>query len=372
MARVKKRVRLKPILVSILYWTATLVLFGFIRLYGLDEEGLYTLTQPNIPLGLIVSLQGIGMGIVIGLIYGLLDQIFRLDQLRQITYGWLVLIRTGIHLLVIPVLILVSILVVFLFFFEETPFVHIWNILKQVLLRPTVVLVFIYTAVFSFIYNAFRQIAEMFGPGILLKIMLGRYHQPKEEERVFMFLDLRSSTEYGEKLGHVLYSQLLQDCFFDLTDAVMKHQAEIYQYVGDEVVLSWEMTSGLDKANCLHAYFSFMDTIEERKNYYAEKYGIVPVFKAGVNLGKVMVAEVGIIKKEIAYHSDVLNTAARIQGQCNKAGRSLLCSPDLIAAIQNWEGLRYEEVGSVSLKGKAQKMLLFAIEQANTIPSHTP
>ncbi|MEL6844325.1 MAG: hypothetical protein AAFP02_14025, partial [Bacteroidota bacterium] len=101
MARVKKRVRLKPILVSILYWTATLVLFGFIRLYGLDEEGLYTLTQPNIPLGLIVSLQGIGMGIVIGLIYGLLDQIFRLDQLRQITYGWLVLIRTGIHLLVI-------------------------------------------------------------------------------------------------------------------------------------------------------------------------------------------------------------------------------------------------------------------------------
>ncbi|MEL6843832.1 MAG: adenylate/guanylate cyclase domain-containing protein, partial [Bacteroidota bacterium] len=176
----------------------------------------------------------------------------------------------------------------------------------------------------------------------------------------------------GEKLGHVLYSQLLQDCFFDLTDAVMKHQAEIYQYVGDEVVLSWEMTSGLDKANCLHAYFSFMDTIEERKNYYAEKYGIVPVFKAGVNLGKVMVAEVGIIKKEIAYHSDVLNTAARIQGQCNKAGRSLLCSPDLIAAIQNWEGLRYEEVGSVSLKGKAQKMLLFAIEQANTIPSHTP
>ncbi|MFK7923567.1 MAG: adenylate/guanylate cyclase domain-containing protein [Bacteroidia bacterium] len=365
MSKPHRRIRFKPILVSILYWTAALSLFGFIRLYGLDGEGLYQLTQPQIPLTMIILMQGLGMGVMIGLIYGILDQVFRLDQLRGLTYGWIVLIRTGIHLLVIPIIIFIAVLVSF-FFIPNGQLQHIWAVLRNAILQPTVVLVFMYTAIFSFIYNAFRQIAEMFGPGLLLKIMLGRYHQPKEEERIFMFLDLRSSTEYGEKLGHVLYSQLLQDCFNDLTEAVFKHQAEIYQYVGDEVVLTWPMEAGLDKANCLWAYYTFMASIEKRSRYYFDKYDIIPAFKAGINLGKVMVAEVGIIKKEIAFHSDVLNTAARIQGQCNSLGKSLLISRETAKAIEDWNGLSYQEVGSVVLKGKAQKVLLYSVEQTES------
>lgn len=365
MSKSRRRIRFKPVLVSILYWTAALTLFGFIRLYGLDGEGLYKLTQPQIPLTMIVLMQGLGMGVVIGLIYGFLDQVFRLDQLRELTYGWIVLIRTGIHLLVIPIIIFIAVLVSF-FVVADGQLQYIWAVLGDAILQPTVILVFIYTAIFSFIYNAFRQIAEMFGPGLLLKIMLGRYHQPKEEERIFMFLDLRSSTEYGEKLGHVLYSQLLQDCFNDLTEAVSNHQAEIYQYVGDEVVLTWPMEAGLEKANCLWTYYTFMASIEKRSRYYFDKYDIIPAFKAGINLGKVMVAEVGIIKKEIAFHSDVLNTAARIQGQCNSLGKSLLISRETAKAIEDWHGLSYQEVGSVVLKGKAQKVLLYSVEQTES------
>ena len=53
-----------------------------------------------------------------------------------------------------------------------------------------------------------------------------------EEKRIFMFLDLRSSTFIAEKLGHKLYSEFIQDCFLDL-EVVRRHKAEIYQYVGD-------------------------------------------------------------------------------------------------------------------------------------------
>lgn len=365
MAKPKKRIRFRPILVSMLYWMVAFTLFSFIRLYGLAEEGIYSLARPEISLLRVISFQGVGLGLVIGAIYGSLDQVLRLNQIRQITYGWIVLIRTGIHLLFIPILVIATVLISLLFFFE-VPLSTIWQLLVRAILQPTVLLMLIYTAIFSFIYNAFRQIAVMFGPGLLLKIMLGRYHQPKEEERVFMFLDLRSSTEYGEKLGHVLYSQLLQDCFSDLTEAVSKHQAEIYQYVGDEVVLTWPLEIGLEKANCLWAYYTFMASIEKRSPYYFDKYDVIPAFKAGMNLGKVMVAEVGIIKKEIAFHSDVLNTAARIQGQCNALGKSLLISPAMANAIEDWEGLSYAEVGSVSLKGKAKKMLLYCVEKAQS------
>ncbi|MHA1992727.1 MAG: hypothetical protein ACW98A_17360 [Candidatus Hodarchaeales archaeon] len=66
----------------------------------------------------------------------------------------------------------------------------------------------------------------------MLNFILGKYHHPKEEKRTFMFMDLKSSTTYAEKLGHIEYNKLIQDCFFDLTDVVAENNANIYQYVG--------------------------------------------------------------------------------------------------------------------------------------------
>ncbi|MCP4713222.1 MAG: hypothetical protein GY869_31715, partial [Planctomycetes bacterium] len=85
------------------------------------------------------------------------------------------------------------------------------------------------------------QVSDKFGQGVLVNFLLGKYHQPKEEERIFMFLDLKSSTTYAEKLGHLRYSRLIQDCFFDITEVILRHDAVIYQYVGDEVILSWPL-----------------------------------------------------------------------------------------------------------------------------------
>ncbi|MHC4457755.1 MAG: adenylate/guanylate cyclase domain-containing protein, partial [Planctomycetota bacterium] len=83
------------------------------------------------------------------------------------------------------------------------------------------------------------QVSDKFGQGVLISFLLGKYHRPKEDDRIFMFMDLKSSTTYAEKLGHIKYSQFIQDCFFDITDVITKYDAKIYQYVGDEVVLSW-------------------------------------------------------------------------------------------------------------------------------------
>ena len=69
---------------------------------------------------------------------------------------------------------------------------------------------------------------------------LFRESHVKEEERIFLFLDMRSSTHIAESLGAMKYSQLVQDCFADLYQAVQQTGAHIYQYVGDEAVLTWK------------------------------------------------------------------------------------------------------------------------------------
>ena len=119
-----------------------------------------------------------------------------------------------------------------------------------------------------------------------------------------MFLDLRSSTTIAEKLGHEKYSRLMQDCFNDL-GVVIENDAEIYQYVGDEAVLTWSMEGGLKDQNCIRAFFTFKERLERKSEYYQSTYGVQPEFKAGVNGGSVIVTEVGKYKKEIAYYGDV-------------------------------------------------------------------
>jgi len=204
---------------------------------------------------------------------------------------------------------------------------------------------------------------QKFGPGILLPLVFGKYFKPKEEQRIFMFLDLRSSTTHAEKIGHVLYSEMIQDCFYDLATVVEEHSAEIYQYVGDEAVLTWKMNNGLKNQNCLRIYFAFDNQLKSRADHYNAKYGILPEFKAGVNSGEVVVAEVGEIKKEIAYHGDVLNTAARIQSKCNEYGKNLLLSESLKNLLPQSDDIAFTFIVSEQLRGKIESVNIYSGEK---------
>jgi hypothetical protein len=37
-------------------------------------------------------------------------------------------------------------------------------------------------------------INKKLGPGVLIPMLLGKYRNPREEERIFMFMDLKAST----------------------------------------------------------------------------------------------------------------------------------------------------------------------------------
>ncbi|HKK10716.1 MAG TPA: adenylate/guanylate cyclase domain-containing protein, partial [Bacteroidales bacterium] len=186
--------------------------------------------------------------------------------------------------------------------------------------------IFIYTFSLNFLLSFFMQMRSTFGPGVLFPLYLGKYRKPQIDHRVFMFMDLRSSTSYAEALGHLKYSELIQDCFREVNRLVPKYNAQIFQYVGDEVVITWQENRLLDYTQCLRFYFHFRKSLQDKYDYFVEKYGFVPEFKTGMHNGVVTVIEVGDIKREIAYHGDTINTAARIQSVCNKYNRSFLIS----------------------------------------------
>ncbi len=196
-----------------------------------------------------------------------------------------------------------------------------------------------------------------------LAYLAGRYFKPRSELRIFMFLDMRSSTSIAEKLGHVRYFKLLNDVFADITDPVVDSRGEIYQYVGDEMSMSWPLRKGIASHRCIDCFFRIQEKLKRRSAYYKSEYGISPVFKAGLHYGNVTTGEVGLVKKELIFSGDVVNTAARIQNSCNAHGVDILISRELLDVLRlPKDKFRVREIGEIGLKGKKNAVGLWTLE----------
>jgi adenylate cyclase len=207
------------------------------------------------------------------------------------------------------------------------------------------------------------QVNDKFGPGVPWKLLTGRYYQPRDEERIFMFLDLRSSTAIAERLGHQRFFELLRELFQDVTKPVVDSRGEIYQYVGDEVVISWPVERGLEDANCIACFFRIAGVLAAKSGAYRDRFGVTPSFKAGMHVGLATVGEIGVVKKDIVYSGDVLNTTSRIQEECNRYGVDLIASSVLLGRIHATT-YRAATIGEITLRGKAEPLLLSAVVQA--------
>jgi adenylate cyclase len=221
----------------------------------------------------------------------------------------------------------------------------------------------IYTAMMIPVISFIKQMNTKFGPGILIPMLLGKFRKPRIEKRIFLFMDLKDSTTYAEKLGNLKFSELIQDCFGDVNKVTPPFNAEIYQYVGDEVVLTWRSDEGLRNNNCIKFFFAFQKQLQKRKDYYLNKYNFLPEFKAGANIGDITVAEVGDFKREIAYHGDTINTASRIQSVCNTYGKSFLISENLKNEIDISGMFRINFIDKIKLKGKENEINLYNMEE---------
>jgi len=339
---------------SVVYWIIAMGLFAIFRYFGLsEEEGITASVEYNFPRALsMFVLFGLFIGFVSAFIEFFLDKYLS----KRVSMGLNLIISSLVYLMATIIL--------------STLIIEITNTVYELGINNDrgwwmfdktfwVIIIYIYIAA---LVLSFVQIAnDKFGKGVFLKMLLGKYKEPKEEKRIFMFLDLKSSTAIAEELGHLKYSQLIQDCFYTLNEVVPDYDAEIYQYVGDEAVLSWPYQRGLSNNNCVRLFFAFRQKLLDNKDYYIEKYGTSPEFKAGLHGGVLMVAEVGVVKKEVAYHGDVINTSARIQAECNTHKVPILISEKLLHDLEVGSLFSSRHLGDVLLKGKQKKVNIHTV-----------
>jgi len=221
----------------------------------------------------------------------------------------------------------------------------------------------LYMAAIIVITQFYTEFSDSLGPGTLRNFFLGTYHHPLQEERIFMFLDMKSSTTIAERLGHVKYFEMLREYFFDLSSAVIDYAGTIYQYAGDEMIICWKLKDGLKNNNSIECFYAMKRVLEQGAKKYNSRYGCLPGFKAGLHYGMVTTGEIGSLKKEIIFTGDVLNTSARIQGLCNHFNTDILLSEDLVKIIQFPKNYTITSVGDNLLKGRSKTTELFSISR---------
>jgi adenylate cyclase len=214
----------------------------------------------------------------------------------------------------------------------------------------------------------FLDVSEKYGPGTLSKLLRGKYYSPLNEERIFMFLDMKSSTTITEALGDEKYFKMLHFFFQMANEAIINNFGTIYQYIGDEIIVSWERKEGFKNANCINCFFAINDIIQKNASLFLDRYGVVPQFKAGIHAGRVASGEIGTIKKDIVYSGDVLNATARIVSLCNEYGKDLIISEVVYEAVKDERTYFFTYLDNPVLRGKSVPLSLYAVKLQAALP----
>jgi adenylate cyclase len=204
------------------------------------------------------------------------------------------------------------------------------------------------------------EVTDKYGPGGFWSMMRGKYNKPKIENRIFVFLDINDATTIAEKLGHTKYFRLLREFFADITIPILANGGEIYQYVGDEVVLSWKNTP-LNKIRCLKFIRQAFFILKRKEKRYIKRYGFAPSFKTGIHAGEVTAGVIGIVKKDLVYSGDTLNTTARIRGKCHDLSQQFVLSGDFLHEFHTPHSFQITEIGEMEFKGRVEKEKLYSL-----------
>ncbi len=363
--------QIKLYILIVLYWVISLNLVsyfgiilidGFMEVANIDPQSI-TNALAKYWISPTQLLEATLFGAFFGILFVAINEITQRTKVERYSFGKIILIKS---LLYLAAFIIAMALVFNILYYVDIVPENAWiQIYSSRFVRFMILFSLIFMGFQIILLNFILQTIKKFGPQNILHFLVGKYQSPVLEDRIFLFMDLKSSTTYAESLGNLKYSQLIQDCFEDINRLVDSYGAEIYQYVGDEVILTWKTKQALSSRGYIKVFYSYRDWLEKRSDHYLKKYGFLPEFKAGLHGGTVTVAEIGNIKREIAYHGDVLNTTSRLQSICNQYHEKLLISGDLLHRIGDLNGYASRPIGEVQLKGKQQKIEVFALSEVN-------
>ena len=223
--------------------------------------------------------------------------------------------------------------------------------------------------------NALLAVTRLLGPGMLGRVLAGRYYRPRQEERGFAFLDVRGATAIAERIGDEQFHRYLGELFPIVERAVLATGGEIQDYIGDAVLISWPINH-----RPRHGPFAFValfgPALARRRAWFNEHFGSEPAVRIGAHAGTIVAGEIGESRRKIVLIGDTVNTAARIEQLARELDTDFLATGAALKSFPMPSVFNAEALGPVSLRGKAEPVQTYRIVRTNlrgpVEPEQTP
>jgi adenylate cyclase len=215
----------------------------------------------------------------------------------------------------------------------------------------------------TFVFVTVLQAATLLGRRTFRDLILGRYRRPRAERRFFLFVDVVGSSAIAERLGPLDAHRFLAAVFSAVAEPIAEARGEIYQYVGDEIVVTWTEAEGVVQARPLRCLFAMRAALGARAPRFEARFGAVPALRAAVHFGEVIAGEVGDQRRAIVFHGDVMNTASRLEQATRDVGLRFIISRDARDALGALPALELTDLGALPLRGRAGPVHAYGVRR---------
>ena len=219
----------------------------------------------------------------------------------------------------------------------------------------------------TLIFVIVLQAAGLVGRRTFRDLMLGRYRRPRAERRFFLFVDVVGSTAIAERLGPLQAHRFLSAVFSAAAEPIAACGGEVYQYIGDEIVVTWTEAEGRPEARPLRCFFLMEESLLALKETFRAQFSAEPGLRAALHLGEVIAGEVGEQRRAIVFHGDVMNTASRLEQATREVGCRFIASADALQALGPPQGMKLQDMelkdlGALVLRGRKEPIRASGVE----------
>jgi adenylate cyclase len=312
----KRRLQLKQLKVIIVVWmTMGLLMSVYDHLVlSMNQAAIVNSFLPS-------AIRNVAAGLIGGLLGGSLLVFYVNEKLQQRRYVYTVLVLFVSFVAIVAIIsFLMAIVILPLRDGIDLNTREGNEAIRRFMKEPARLKAFLAWFIVVIVTQLLLQINSRLGHGDFVNVINGRYNTPRHEEKVFMFLDINSSTSIAEKLGDDLYHALLRDFFADLSIPVMQNKGRIYQYVGDEVVITWSYNDGLKDEHCVKCFFDIKNQLQ--------------------------------------------NTASRMLNKCAEYEQEVIVSSELLSLLETSKHFISKPLGRISLRGKSRELELNSLAYA--------
>lgn len=173
-----------------------------------------------------------------------------------------------------------------------------------------------------------------------------------------MFADIRNFTTISEAIGVDRTAELLNAYMKQMSPIIRRHNGFVSQFLGDGIMALFpgHYTDALNAALEMRASLPEFNAAMQAKGYEPIETGI------GINAGPAMLITLGEEERlDASVISDVVNSAARIEGLNKIYGTGLLISDAVYNAISDRSKYLIRVVDKVRVKGRKQAMYVYEV-----------